>query len=223
MANRGSWKADRDRSNLGGSVALGAASALRRSDEPTLDQLLAEPIVQQLMRRDRTDEATIRRLLSEAPAARATSREKHDPNADDRHAIVRLLRDIARLCRSRWDRELSTQIPGLTRARCTVLICLAQHEGVSQSALARILDISSMSLVRLLDRLEAAGCVMRRPDPDDRRTHVLTLTPKALPIIDCIRDLNSKAYDALRLGISNAEASHLRALLVRIRSNLTAE
>jgi len=31
--------------------------------EPTLDQLMAEPIVQQLMRSDHTDEKTIRLLL----------------------------------------------------------------------------------------------------------------------------------------------------------------
>ena len=31
--------------------------------EPTLDQLMAEPIVQQLMRSDHTDEMTIRLLL----------------------------------------------------------------------------------------------------------------------------------------------------------------
>jgi len=40
------------------------------SDEPTLDQLLAEPIVQQLMRRDRIDAATIRQLLQETASAR---------------------------------------------------------------------------------------------------------------------------------------------------------
>jgi hypothetical protein len=48
--------------------------------EATLDQLLAEPIVRQLMRRDRIDEATIRDLLqatsSAPPAASAPSRPK---------------------------------------------------------------------------------------------------------------------------------------------------
>jgi hypothetical protein len=40
-------------------------SARPRFAELTLDQLLAEPIVQQLMRRDRVDEAAIRRLVRE--------------------------------------------------------------------------------------------------------------------------------------------------------------
>src|SRR5580692_204950 len=71
--------ADRDKSTRDGSVALGAAVALRRSDEPTLDQLLVEPIVQQLMRRDQVDEATIRHLLQETRAARPALRAKDDP------------------------------------------------------------------------------------------------------------------------------------------------
>jgi hypothetical protein len=43
----------------------------RALDEPRLDQLFAEPIVKQLMRRDRIDEATIRRLLRLVAVARA--------------------------------------------------------------------------------------------------------------------------------------------------------
>jgi MarR family transcriptional regulator for hemolysin len=205
----------------GGCATQGSASARAPSGEPTLDQLLAEPIVQQLMRRDQTDEATIRHLLQETAGARPALRAKDDPNTDDPCSIGRLLQETARLWRLRCDRELR-QIPGMTRARCAVLIQLAQHQGVNQAALAQILDIRSITLVRLLDRLEAAGLIARMPDPDDRRAHVLALTAKALPIIEYIYDLTRKTYDDLQLGISNAEANQLRALLCRIRSNLAA-
>ena len=43
-------------------------------DESRLDQLFAEPIVQQLMHRDRIDEATIRRLMRQAAVTRSTPR-----------------------------------------------------------------------------------------------------------------------------------------------------
>ena len=49
---------------------LGATPTRSPSDELTLDQLLAEPIVQKLMRRDSVDEMTIRHLLQETAAAR---------------------------------------------------------------------------------------------------------------------------------------------------------
>ena len=54
-----------------GREALRAMAGKRALDEPRLDQLFAEPIVKQLMHRDRIDEATIRRLLRQAAVARA--------------------------------------------------------------------------------------------------------------------------------------------------------
>ena len=90
----------------------------------------------------------------------------------------------------------------------------------NQITLAQILAIRQITLVRLLDRLEAAGFVERMPDPNDRRAHILALTAKALPIIESIHDLNRKTCGDLQLGISEAEASQLRALLSRIRTHL---
>ena len=52
-----------------GNAALRAIAGKRKLDEPRLDQLFAEPIVNQLMHRDRIDEATIRRLLRQAAVA----------------------------------------------------------------------------------------------------------------------------------------------------------
>jgi hypothetical protein len=54
-----------------GRAALRAIAGKRALDEPRLDQLFAEPIVKQLMRSDRIDEATTRRLLRQAAIARA--------------------------------------------------------------------------------------------------------------------------------------------------------
>jgi len=60
----------------------GVAPGHHRSGEPTLDQLLAEPIVQQLMRRDRIDEATIRHLVRKTAAARGGSSRRSCSSAD---------------------------------------------------------------------------------------------------------------------------------------------
>jgi len=210
----------RDTSTLDGHATPGAASTRPAFDEPTLDQLLAEPIVQQLMRSDRTDERTVRRLLQEIAVARPVLLPNDDPNMDDPNTIVRLLEETARLWRGLLDRELRAQLPGMTRARCTVLIHLAQLAGLNQATLAQTLDIRPSTLARLLDRLEAAGFVARMPDPEDRRAHILALTAKALPIIECINDLTRKTDDERQLGISKAEAWQLRILLCRLWSNL---
>ena len=63
-----------------GCSARGAAPGTLRSDELTLDQLLAEPIVRQLMWRDGVNEATIRRLLREVAGARSATMAGDDYN-----------------------------------------------------------------------------------------------------------------------------------------------
>jgi DNA-binding MarR family transcriptional regulator len=203
------WRdTDRDRCAPDGSAAPVGASAARRAAEPTLDQLLAEPIVQLLMHRDRTDETSVRRLLQQTSAAQPESRAKDVPRADDPNTIVRLLHRTARLACSRYDRALRAQLPGMSLGRCAVLMQLAQHERPNQAALAQILDIRPITLVRLLDRLEAAGFVERIPDPDDRRAHVLALTAKALPLIESIHDLTRQTYDDPRVNSSPSTCDH---------------
>jgi MarR family transcriptional regulator, transcriptional regulator for hemolysin len=178
--------------------------------------------VQQLMRRDETDEATIRHLMRLAAGALPAPRTTLDPNTDDPTPVARLLHETARLWRSHCDSELRGRLPGMTSAQCRVLVHLARHEGVNQSALAQILDVRPITLVRLLDQLEADGMVVRIPDPNDRRAHILALTAKASPLIERIGDLTRKSCDGLELGLSAAEASQLRALLRRVRSTLAA-
>jgi hypothetical protein len=102
MTGRARRGTDRDTSTSSGSATLGSASAPSPSGEPTLDQLLAEPIVQQLMRRDQTNEATIRHLLQETAGTRSAW-AKDDPNTDDSYTIGRLLHETARLWRRLYD------------------------------------------------------------------------------------------------------------------------
>jgi hypothetical protein len=137
MTDRAWRDADRDRCALHGSAAPIGASAVRRSAESTLDQLLAEPIVELLMHRDRTDETTVRHLLQTTLGTQPASRAKDDPRADDSNMIVRLLLETARLACSRYDRALCAQLPGMTLGRCAVLIQLARHCHVNLAPLAR--------------------------------------------------------------------------------------
>jgi MarR family transcriptional regulator, transcriptional regulator for hemolysin len=189
---------------------------------PAATELSSAPMETKSPAPDRTDETSVRRVLRQTSAAQPASRAKDDPRPDDRDMILRLLLETARVACSRYDRALRAHLPGMTPGRCAVLIQLAQHKGFNQADLARILDIRPITLVRLLDRLETAGFVERTPDPDDRRAHVLALTAKALPIIESIHDLNRKTFDDPHLGISEEEATQLRNLLSRIRSELTA-
>ncbi|MFC3690602.1 MarR family winged helix-turn-helix transcriptional regulator [Chenggangzhangella methanolivorans] len=90
----------------------------------------------------------------------------------------------------RWRRELDDALggSGLTDASWRPLVHLGRlGEGARQSDLARSLGIEGPSLVRLLDRLAAAGFLERREDASDRRAKTLHLTPEGRRLVDRLR------------------------------------
>lgn len=64
----------------------------------------------------------------------------------------------------------------LTPAQFGVLAQLQAVPGISQQTLADWLFVTKGNVVGLLNRLERRGLVERRPDPEDGRTHVISLT-----------------------------------------------
>jgi DNA-binding MarR family transcriptional regulator len=89
-----------------------------------------------------------------------------------------LLGRVSRIERLLEVRRLDVLRPeGLTSADIDVLASLWRHPaGQRPRDLRRTMMIGSGTLTPRLDRLEAAGWLQRRPDPDDRRGRVLTLT-----------------------------------------------
>src|SRR5260221_11485482 len=110
-----------------------------------------------------------------------------------------LLYDAARLYRRDFERR-AKQL-GLTRAQWSVLAHLARNEGTNQAAAADVLEIEPITLVRLLDRLEASGWVESRADPNDRRARLLYLTDKAPPILDPMYALSMESRERALTGV----------------------
>src|SRR3954454_12739715 len=118
-----------------------------------------------------------------------------------------LLHDTARLLRRDFERR--SKGTGLTRAQWAVLAYVARNEGSSQAALADMLDIEPITLVRLLDRLEASGLVERRPDPADRRVRRLFLTEATGPLLEQAQKIGTETRAAAMAGLTEAERQQL--------------
>ena len=203
------------------------ASERPSSNELTLDQLLAEPIVRQVMHRDRIEEAATRQLLQQAAAARP----ENDPRRklpetrgeDDSNTIVGLLHDTARLWCKVYDRALRDRIPGMTHARAAVIVHLAKHEGLTQVRLAESLNLKPITLVRLLDKLEGLDCIERTRVPGDRRAWRLHLTPRARGLLEEIRAVYRMIANEVSAGLDGEDRVKLITTLGRLKANLTAE
>jgi DNA-binding MarR family transcriptional regulator len=130
-----------------------------------------------------------------------------------------LLHDTARVLRRDFERR--SKGTGLTRAQWAVLAYIARNEGSNQAALADMLEIEPITLVRQLDKLEAAGLVERRPDPSDRRVRRLHLTEATGPLLEQLQGLAAEARETALSGLSDGERRQLTDLLMKVRANLS--
>jgi MarR family transcriptional regulator, transcriptional regulator for hemolysin len=129
-----------------------------------------------------------------------------------------LLKDVTRQY-TRCFEERAADL-SLTLAQCKALSYLEDNEGVSQKRLAELTELDPMSLVRILDRMEADGWVERRSDPQDRRARSLWLTSKAKPILAHIAALVKETRAEALHGLSEEERTQLTRLLARVHENL---
>lgn len=58
-----------------------------------------------------------------------------------------------------------------------VLTALAEQPVRAQAALAQAIGADKSRIIAVLDELQQQGLIRRHPDPDDRRVHLLSLTP----------------------------------------------
>lgn len=129
-----------------------------------------------------------------------------------------LLSDSARLLRRRFDERARSL--GVSRAQWQVLFALSRSEGTNQAGLAEALDVETITVGRMVDRLEEAGLVERRADPADRRAWRLHLTPRAHPLLAQLREVAEEVMAETLSGLSRAEEAVLTELLTRVRGNL---
>ncbi|UVO52254.1 MarR family transcriptional regulator [Sphingomonas sp. SUN019] len=129
-----------------------------------------------------------------------------------------LLSDVSRLMRRRFDERARTI--GATRAQWRALTSISRNEGINQGGLADLLEVEPITLCRMVDRLEEAGLVERRRDPNDRRAWQLFLLPKSHPILESLRGMADELFVGALDGLSSRDQAHLSASLSRIRENL---
>lgn len=89
-------------------------------------------------------------------------------------------------------------------------------EGQSQQAIGEAIGAPPSRMVAIVDELEQAGLVERRPHPSDRRIRALYLTPKGRRLLGRGRKLAAEHEEELTRGMSASERRQLVALLQRV-------
>lgn len=128
--------------------------------------------------------------------------------------------DIARFRVRLFDRLLSPH--GLTTSQAWVLAQLFIEDNLPQTELARRMDVGTVTIGGLIERLEARGFVERRIDKEDRRIKRVLLREAAKPIgrimAECGRQVNATAFS----GIPPEQAQAIMDGMLDVRQNLLA-
>ncbi len=87
-------------------------------------------------------------------------------------------------------------------------------QGERPSELAARLRISKQALNYLLGELERLGYLERRPDPDDRRSKRVALTPRGASAIGVIREAVGEMETSWAQQLGSSRFAQLRGLLL---------
>jgi DNA-binding MarR family transcriptional regulator len=152
-----------------------------------------------------------------ANIARTTRmRKTRDENWDQRLGF--LMHDVSRLRRKVFDEFMKPL--GVTRSQWWILAHLSRHDGMIQSDLATVLEIGKAALGGLIERLESAEMVERRPDVVDRRAKRVYLSPKGTRLISEMRAKSNEMSERMLGGLSVKDRLVLADMLTQVKLNL---
>jgi DNA-binding MarR family transcriptional regulator len=112
---------------------------------------------------------------------------------------------------------------GLQRGEFDVVATLrraGKPHRLTPTELYESLMMSSGGMTARLDRLEKAGLIERRPNPDDRRGTLVGLTRKGLTLIDKLVGLHVENERRILSCLTQAEQKELNRLLAKLLKGL---
>lgn len=139
----------------------------------------------------------------------------------DTDRLLFLLEEVARSLRRKFD--ASVEQFGLTRTQWRTLAYLYLSPGLTQTQLARRLELERASIGQAVDRLEELQYVERRSAENDRRVWEVHLLPAAIELLPALRREADALYARMLDNVAATELTQLAETLTTLRDNLDNE
>lgn len=120
------------------------------------------------------------------------------------HRLFHLLDLAAHAVRQRLEKRAQAEL-GISMVQVGALFFLVEHDGCLHRELATALGIQPAGVSGLVDRMEAAGLVMRKPSPRDARAQHLHATAAGKRIAAKAGPVVRELQTALTTGFTDAE------------------
>ena len=136
--------------------------------------------------------------------------------------IERIGPELGRVSR-RWRAKLDERLGhlGLTQARGIVLLYLSRAGGtLLQGELTERIGIEGPTLVRILDRLQQKGLILRVANPNDRRANRVHITSHAEQTLGEVLRIAAELRGEILAGISEEDIVVLEKVLHQMSHNI---
>lgn len=94
------------------------------------------------------------------------------------------------------------------------------QEKCTQQYLSCMLDVDKVSMVRMMDYLMEKGMITREVNKEDRREHLIKLTPKAKKIMPQIYEGINKMNSLALKGLTKSDQELFYSIAKRIEKNI---
>jgi len=108
-------------------------------------------------------------------------------------------------------------------AQGRILYVLWEHGAITITALGKLTSLANTTLTSMLDRMEAAGLIVREPDANNRRQILVRATDKALGYRERYDWISDRISEIFYGGFSETEITDFENQLRRILQNLQNE
>jgi DNA-binding MarR family transcriptional regulator len=118
------------------------------------------------------------------------------------------------------NRRTSEELLGMRLKSYLVLSYVRDHPGTTQQELERAMLMDANGTVILLNELEAARYSVRRRDPDDRRRHIVELTPAGRHAMERADKARETIEEDVLATLTPTERETFRNLVQRVLESL---
>jgi DNA-binding MarR family transcriptional regulator len=120
-------------------------------------------------------------------------------------------------------RRSSEELLGMRLKPYMTLGYIREHPGTTQQELENALFMDANAVVLILNELEAAQFSVRRRDPQDRRRHIVEMTPTGRRALERADKARESLEDEVLAPLSAEERTTLRKLVQRVLDGLLQE
>jgi len=127
-----------------------------------------------------------------------------------------LLRRSHNAFQSYWMNTFYSPQRPITSVQAGMMVVIGATPGLTQTELAKIMNVEGPTLMQSIDRLEQNGFLTREPRVGDRRSNSLKLSTAGIDMLENINDFLPDRDAALLSDLTDREIAQLAKILTKI-------